>query len=1021
MQQLRRAVDEAGAGMGRLLLISGEPGVGKTSLATEALAEAERRGARTVTGVCWDGAGTPGLWPWIQVLRTLRSSVDPAAWERASGPGHDALDRLVEAEPLPTTPAVEFHVFDAVRQVLGGLATEHVPLAILIEDLQWADAASVQLLEFVQRHAGHLPLLLVATYRVDELSGPNHPRREAVADLAGNARAIALGGLDNQAIQQLRERLGVPTTLAEAEHLRRLTGGNPFFIIESTAYSSPIESLGVQRAIENRIDALGGFEREVLTVASIVGRTVPDALVVAVAGAEAADALATITRAGLMEAAPDTHAFVHDLVREAIASRLPIDERRSVHAAIVRAADLDEVAATLLPAQIAWQATQALPEIPTELAVDLLEAAAADASARLTHEAAGRQLAQAAALCRDPRQADRLTLQSGQAYLRAGELAQARDRFTSLLDQSPDVRARALLGLHALGEEAAGPESDVARGLDEVHQVLGPEADAALRAEVLAARSRARAHLLADDRSEARQMALDALELARAAEDDPTLASCLLAHHDAIWEPGTELARLALARELTEVGHRLHDSGAQAQGLLLTMVAELELGHPAFRHTHQRFDRLAEASRSPRLRYWAASRRGTVAMLDGDFTRAIEEIDAARDLGTRIGEPDAVSVWCDQRWQAARQTGDLGVVGEVSDVLRAHGDPHWVLYEALLGLDTGDVDRAERWTAEVEAISPRWPRWAARLWLTFLTQRAIGRDDPAAMATLIERLRPEAPWWAVLGGGVIVDGPMSLWLGRLEAARGDLEGAVAWFIQAEDAARRLGSRYWRLEASGDRLVAQHGLGTMGTTELTSTIEQADALGLAPLVGRLRPLGVAPPANVFRLDHDVWTLVWEGEEIRLPDAKGLRDLHTLLANPGTDVSVVDLASSGAVRVRSAAPVLDPAAKEAYRRRLDELDGAIDRAARRGQPERVTQFEAERVALIDELRRATGLGGRTRRLDDDGEKMRKTVTARIRDTLRKLDERHPSLAAHLRHSVRTGAHCSYRPVATVHWDL
>ena len=78
-----------------------------------------------------------------------------------------------------------------------------------------------------------------------------------------------LAGLDNDGIRQLRDQLGAPTTIAEAEHLRRLTGGNPFFVIESVAFPDPIESLGVRRAIDRRVDALGDIERAVLAVASL--------------------------------------------------------------------------------------------------------------------------------------------------------------------------------------------------------------------------------------------------------------------------------------------------------------------------------------------------------------------------------------------------------------------------------------------------------------------------------------------------------------------------------------------------------------------------------------------------------------------------------------------------------------------------------------------------------------------------------------------------------------------------------
>ena len=217
------------------------------------------------------------------------------------------------------------------------------------------------------------------------------------------------------------------------------------------------------------------------------------------------------------------------------------------------------------------------------------------------------------------------------------------------------------------------------------------------------------------------------------------------------------------------------------------------------------------------------------------------------------------------------------------------------------------------------------------------------------------------------------------------------------------------------------MAAQHELGTATTAELASVIGEAEQIGLHPVARRLRSLTTTVAPNIFRLDHDVWTLAWGGVEVRMPDAKGLRDLHTLVANPSVEISAVDLATGGTAPATSTTPVLDQRAKDDYRRRLDELDDAIDRAALRQHHDRASQLEAEREALLDELRRATGLGGRDRRLNDEAEKMRKTVTARIRDTLRKLDDRHPQLAAHLRASVRTGAHCSYAPSPAVTWEL
>jgi len=178
---------------------------------------------------------------------------------------------------------------------------------------------------------------------------------------------------------------------------------------------------------------------------------------------------------------------------------------------------------------------------------------------------------------------------------------------------------------------------------------------------------------------------------------------------------------------------------------------------------------------------------------------------------------------------------------------------------------------------------------------------------------------------------------------------------------------------------------------------------------------------------FRREGDVWRLAFADRVVHLPDAKGLRDLHELLSHPGDDIAAVVLLDPTAgpellaARRMGGDPVLDDEAKARYKRRLVELDEAIDRAAQRGDQSKLATLDAERRALIDELRAAAGLGGRTRRLGDEAERARKTVTARIRDTLRKIDERHPDLATHLRDALSTGATCRYAPPTPTTWHL
>lgn len=184
---------------------------------------------------------------------------------------------------------------------------------------------------------------------------------------------------------------------------------------------------------------------------------------------------------------------------------------------------------------------------------------------------------------------------------------------------------------------------------------------------------------------------------------------------------------------------------------------------------------------------------------------------------------------------------------------------------------------------------------------------------------------------------------------------------------------------------------------------------------------------AVPSAEFRRNGPVWQLRWDGVTVHVPDAKGLRDLHSLLGLPGTDVPAVQLlAPEGGDLVVAAGqlggdPVLDEEAKRRYKEHLARLDAEIDRAAARDDARGVEKYDRERQALLDQLRSAAGLGGRTRRLGDQTERARKTVTARIRDTLRKLDTLHPALAAHLKASVTTGTTCAYRPEHSPDWRL
>jgi hypothetical protein len=155
-------------------------------------------------------------------------------------------------------------------------------------------------------------------------------------------------------------------------------------------------------------------------------------------------------------------------------------------------------------------------------------------------------------------------------------------------------------------------------------------------------------------------------------------------------------------------------------------------------------------------------------------------------------------------------------------------------------------------------------------------------------------------------------------------------------------------------------------------------------------------------------------------VHLPDTKGLRDIHVLIDAHGTDVHVFTLLGHD-LPPTGADPMLDDTAKTQFKVRLEALAGQIEDAEEAGDADRSERLHGERDALIRHLAAATGLGGRSRLLGPETERARKTVSARVRDTLNKIDRVHPELARHLRDSLQMGTTCSYRPRRPVTWTL
>lgn len=345
-QRLDALLAAAADGHGRLVLVGGEAGIGKTALVRALAAEAAARGAAVLVGGCYDLSATPPYGPWRELLTGL--------------PSGDGLPPLPAAltdvgDPAPGGEAALF------RQVLGVLAAVAAtrPAVVVLEDLHWADPASLDLLRFLARQFAAVPLLLVATYRSDELTR-RHPLAHLLPTLVREAptERLDLHRLDDAALRGLvAGRYPLPTE-AEARlvvYLQRAAEGNPFYAqellrsLEEERVLCPGEphwTLGnlervrvpalLQQVVEGRLARLGERARDHLAVAAVVGQRVPLAVWQSVGSLTEDEVLQTVERAveaQLLEAGDDGAAvgFAHALVREVLYEGVLPPRRRVWH------------------------------------------------------------------------------------------------------------------------------------------------------------------------------------------------------------------------------------------------------------------------------------------------------------------------------------------------------------------------------------------------------------------------------------------------------------------------------------------------------------------------------------------------------------------------------------------------------------------------------------------------------------------------------------------------------------------
>lgn len=1082
LAELDAALEAAESGQGSLVLITGDPGIGKTRLADELAVRARSRGAVVLWGTCWEGGGAPAYWPWVQVVRS---------WMREAGVSLADLGAHASdlAPILPEVPAGasstdrgdsaerdRFRLFDALAEVLLR-GTEGQPILVVLDDLHWADTSSLIALRFLAGEVHRAPALLVGAYRDLEID-QDRARASAIGDLARLARRLPLTGLAPAEVGRfLAITAGREPAPDVIDAVVAQTGGNPLFVREVVRLAwgqGSVESIvagpwrsggapaGVREVISRRLQTLPPEARSVLEVAAVRGEEFSLEATARVAGLDrgrALGALETAVAARLVTEAsgvPGRYRFAHALIGDVLYRGLPAEQAASLHGRTGEV--LEEIYGDDGEhlAEIATHYLRAVPLSDTVRAVRYARLAGERAMSMLAWEEAARHFEVALdALGLDPAATSRearcdLHLQLGRARVRAGETEAARRAFLHAAGLAREMGDTARLAAAALGLGSASPvwgtDRELVELLEQARVALGDDGDAPLRARVLARLGQAQYYMVTEDVRDA--LSREAVEAARASRDDGALADALTARR-VLWGPDDLAGRASLAVELVAVARATSDLDLEARARSWRIIDLIEAGDlSSARNEINHHGDLAGRLRQPSHIRDGVVWRAMEALLDGRFDRAGAFADEALAIGERIQDPGARAIYGVQKVMILAEEADPGRLDEAVTLARqeAQAHPDIPAWRALLAFAEARAGRLDDARAGLEIVATDAfagvPRDAVFLvTLCHAADAAAITGHHQVARTLRPLLDSHVDRWVVIDRGLACKGSIGRLIGLLEGVLGNHQASVehldrALTRHARADAQAFAARNRRELASA--LLARDGPGDIerAASLLDEAHEAARRLGMPGLlseIAALRPAEVsalaspevAEGAGVVRREGEFWTLRFAGLTVRLRDVKGLHDIARLLASPGTEIHVLDLmGAAGAQRSVAAGEgieLVDPLARRAYRARLEELHQQIDEAEGANDLERAARARAEAEFLTAELSAALGLGGRPRRGPDPPERARKAVTWRIRAGIDRIARAHPELGRHLRASIRTGAFCSYAPEHPVAWRV
>jgi class 3 adenylate cyclase/tetratricopeptide (TPR) repeat protein len=840
---LRRYLEAARGGHGSLVMIGGEPGVGKTRITEELATEARRHGFLTLTGHCYEMEGAPPYIPFVEIIESAARIVEPTALFSAMGASAPEVAKLMPElrhkfpdipEPPPLPPEQERRrMFNGVLDFISRAAHAQ-PLLLVLEDLHWADESTMLLLQHIVQRLQEIPVLTVGTYRDTELDVARSLAK-ALEELLRQrlAHDMILRRLPEADVSAMLKRHSEQVPPARlVELIYRETEGNPFFVEEIFKHFSEEGKLfnakgdwrsdveigeaevprGVRLVIGRRLERVSEKCRRTLSAAAIIGRGFSfdlleelvnldeDSLFDSIEAAEQAQLITSKTEGGRAR-----FIFSHELIRQTLVSSLSLARRQRSHLKVAEA--IEQLHAGALEehaADLSYHFYQGGGDPEKTIEYSALAAERAFAQTAYEETVAQYQRALQALEHRQPvdefRRCD-LLLALATAYTSLGNLHESEKKYFETIDiarslPAPEQFARAVIAIATQTSVVGVPDEQIL-GLVEEGLTLLPEEDSAARALLL---SRLSEVIMSIDGTLERRLALseDALSMARRV-GDPLALGLALGTRTLFWHlPATE--KIALLKEALEV-YKEEARRPEYVGWTLVFLHHnyIQLGDigSADHALTELKECVAELSLPANL-FHAANIEAMRAFLAGEFDATERLAFEALSHGQKSNQANAMQYFSVLlfllRWHQGRLI-------EIEDVFLAEAEnysdvPAYQTMLAILHLEMGRKEPAreifERLAANEFTDLPQ--DLATDGLLMNLSELAFAFGDERRAALLYDLLLPLSDRQLIVGLNCACIGASTRWLGMLAATMKRWDDAVDHFENAIETNARIGAR-----------------------------------------------------------------------------------------------------------------------------------------------------------------------------------------------------------------------------------